>query len=131
LAGVVFAGLTSTDQTTTRYQQSHDAQQTSAFLANDVQSTKQITAQQCGPIAGATNLLNLSYDGARQGASYYFLTAANGQHQLVRVYCPASGTPQATVVLARFVGSASPTVTCDGTTCNPSTTPRPSQVAID
>jgi prepilin-type N-terminal cleavage/methylation domain-containing protein len=110
-----------------RFGESHDAQIASSYLATDVQSSQVITASVCGA-PGLTPVVNFSYDGASSIASWYY-GASGGETRLRRLFCDGNGTETSDVVLVHN-GGGTPAVACDGSACNPATTPRPSLVTI-
>lgn len=113
IGGALIVGLKTTDQTTVRFSESHDAQIAAAYLANDVQSALSITNTTCGP-GGA--LISFTYDGAKGVASYYYGAGSNGETQVTRTFCNASGAHVSDVVVAHFAGGI-PIVKCDGGAC--------------
>src|SRR5687768_3779906 len=96
-------GLRTTNDTTVRLAESHDAQTTSAFLANDVQNAAAIASSACD---GSGALLSLLDSTGGPLVSYHYGVAGNGERQIAREDC-GSG---ARVVLAHRVGAATPTV---------------------
>src|SRR5437763_10399832 len=71
IAGALIVGLETTDTTSQRIAESHDAQITSAYLANDVQSAATVSVSSAGgSCSGAgTRLVDFTYGGG-QVASY-------------------------------------------------------------
>ncbi len=126
ILGVVVVALASTfvvtartaTVTSQRFDESHDAQIASAYLANDVQSANVISATSCG--SGGTLLLSFDYlSGAR--ASYFFDAGAK---EVVRRFCEDGSTPSANATLVHEAGSAAPTLACaPGPTCTPGSSP--------
>ena len=119
VAGVLALALVvsgkSAAQTTSRLSQSHDAQIASAYLATDVQSSKQLTTATCppsSPLTGQVNLINFSYDGTTPSASYFY-GASGDETQVVRTFC-VGGALQAEAPVVHFAGPQ-PTVTCPTT----------------
>jgi prepilin-type N-terminal cleavage/methylation domain-containing protein len=113
IAAALIVGLNTTDQTTERMNESHDAQISSAYLANDVQSAMAVSAPGGGgTCASNTTLVTFTYPGG--GIATYACGPAGNETRVTRTF---NGV---TVVLAHFAGAAKPTVTC---TPNCSTTP--------
>ena len=112
-----------TATTTQRFNESHDAQIATAYLANDVQSAATISATACGG-GGLTNLVNFADDTGATTVSYFYGTVS-GESRVVRRSCATSDD----AVLVHYAGGA-PTVQCDGAACNPGSQPRPNKVEM-
>lgn len=123
IGSAMVVGLKTTDATTQRLSESHDAQVTSAYLANDVQSATAVNVSNastpCSTAGTPTDLVSFSYQGG-QTATYRCGTSG-GQTKVTRSF---GGSTQ---VLAHFAGSARPSVSCTPSPC--SATP-PDSVAI-
>ncbi len=105
IAAALIVGLKTTDETTARLNESHDAQISSAYLANDVQSAKSVSAAGgSGTCGSATTLVSFTYPDDR--IATYACGQAGAETQVTRTF---DGN---TVVLAHFAGAAQPTVTC-------------------
>lgn len=113
IGGVVATAIVvsgrSTAQTSREFNESHDAQLTSAYLGADVQDAAAITSATCYP--SLTNLLNFVYDDSASVASYYYGTA-DGETKLVRRFCDNGGNLIADVTLAHNLGSTAPVFVC-------------------
>ncbi len=105
IAGAFIVSARTTQGTTQRYNESHDAQIASAYLATDVQSNNQITGA-CG--GSGSNLVSFGYS---DGSVASYLYSAGAQNKITRTFC--SGGSTTTTPLVQFAGSA-PTVTCTG-----------------
>lgn len=121
IAAALIVGMQTTDSTTARLNESHDAQISSAYLANDVQSAANVSVVSGGAsCASTTKLVDFTYAASAGGqTASYSCGPANGETQVTRSY---GGS---TVILAHFAGIAKPTVTC-----TPSCTSTPDRVAI-
>ena len=117
-----------TQQTSQRFNESHDAQLASAYLANDVQSTVGLTPTSCG---GVASLVNFNYPG-NTGIASYIYTAAGPSGQLTRRFCSADGVTIANdSPLVDHAGSTTPpAVSCDGGPCSTGTTPRSVKIVV-
>lgn len=124
IANALIVGLTTTNDTSQRFSESHDAQIASAYLAKDVQSALSIT-NATTPSCGSGALIGFSLDGGKQ-VSYYYGPGSGGETQVTRRSCDGSGAQ----VLAHFAGSGTPEVTCDAVSCDPSARPKPNVVKI-
>lgn len=124
IANALIVGLRTTNDTSQRFSESHDAQIASAYLAKDVQSALSIT-NATTPSCGSGALIGFSLDGGSQ-ISYYYGPGPSGETQVTRRSCDGSGTQ----VLAHFAGSGPPAVTCDGVQCDPAARPTPDIVKI-
>ena len=113
IGSAMVVGLKTTDATTQRLSESHDAQVTSAYLANDVQSATSVNVSNAGTLCSVTgtptDLVSFSYQGG-QTATYRCGTTG-GQTQVTRSF---GGS---TLVLAHFAGTARPSVTCTPSPC--------------
>ena len=91
-----------------RLSQSHDAQIASAYLATDVQSSKQLTpgatCAPSSPLTGQVNLINFSYDGGHAD-HVVLLREAGDETQVVRTFC-SGGVLQAEAPIVNFAGAA-------------------------
>jgi prepilin-type N-terminal cleavage/methylation domain-containing protein len=106
IAEALIVGFTTTDDTSRRLSESHDAQISSAYLANDVQSATSVSVAAGGSsCASATQLVDFTYSDATKVASYA-CGPSGGETRVTRTF---DGT---TVVLAHFAGVGKPTVTC-------------------
>jgi len=106
IGSALVVSLRTTDVTNQRMSVNHDVQITSAYLANDVQSTKEggVTLSSGGNCSGApTTLVTFAY---ASGQAVYACGLTNGETRVTRTF---GGT---TVVLAHFAGASRPTVTC-------------------
>src|SRR5829696_5661385 len=90
-----------------RFDQSHDAQIASAYLATDVQSNATLTSNVCG--AGGTPIINFGY--ADGSYATYAYGAVGSETRLTRRYCAGATTTNAVLV---HYGGGTPTLTCDG-----------------
>jgi prepilin-type N-terminal cleavage/methylation domain-containing protein len=106
-----------------RFDQSHDAQIASAYLATDVQSNAALTNTACG--AGGTPIVNFGY--ADGSIATYAYGVVGSETRLMRRYCSGGNTTNAVLV---HYGGGTPTLTCDGAACNVGTTPQPNKVEI-
>jgi prepilin-type N-terminal cleavage/methylation domain-containing protein len=105
IAQALIVGFTTTGDTSQRFSESHDAQISSAYLANDVQSAKTVSVAAGGSsCASATNLVDLTYSDGKVAS--YSCGPSGGETRVTRTF---DGT---TVVLAHFAGVGKPTVTC-------------------
>jgi prepilin-type N-terminal cleavage/methylation domain-containing protein len=132
-AAFVVSGRT-TAQTTERFNESHDAQIASAYLATDVQGAQAISAVSCFAAEGLTSLVNFS--ATRPPAeppypvtSWFSGTATEaGGDQVIRRTCTgpdeAHLTSDAPVIYHPVVsGPDAPVVRCDGLACDPAVVP--------
>jgi Prokaryotic N-terminal methylation motif len=105
IASALVVGLKTTDQTTARMDESHDAQISSAYLAKDVQSAATVTVVAGGGNCGAASPL-VTFNYSDGSAASYSCGPTAGETRVTRTYAGQ------TVVLAHFAGLAKPTVTC-------------------
>lgn len=114
IGSAMVVGLKTTDATTQRLSESHDAQVTSAYLANDVQSATSVNvsgaATLCSVTGTPTDLVSFAYQGG-QTATYRCGTTG-GQTQVTRSF---GGS---TLVVAHFAGAARPSVSCTPSPCS-------------
>lgn len=114
IAGALIVGLKTTDATSQRFSESHDAQVTSAYLANDVQSAASVAVSSgsatCGTMGTPTNLVNFTYAGGQIAA--YSCGTVNGETRVTRSFTGSND-----VVVAHFAGAARPNVTCPSSPC--------------
>jgi prepilin-type N-terminal cleavage/methylation domain-containing protein len=122
LASVFITTTRSTVGVQARYEQSHDAQIASAYLATDVQSNATLTNTACG--SGGTAIINFGY--ADGSVATYWYGASGGENRLTRVYC-VGGNVTSTAILVHN-GGGNPALTCDGGAC--SVGAQPNKVAI-
>ncbi len=140
MSAAIIAGLKTTDGTTNRLAESHDAQVVSEFFVTDMQSAVTVTYQAmdtvstvpvgCSP--ASSPLLVFSWTDPSAGAemvSYYSATLG-GETQLVRQQCV--GGSSSTVVVAHLLGSSTPQVTCAPTSCTSAgiVSPAPRKVSL-
>lgn len=123
LSSGLIVALRTTEQTTTRLDESHDAQIVSAYLVNDTQSAATISATPCG---SGSPLVTFQLAQADQRVSWYH-EMVDGQGRVVRRTCAGAVDPQI-VTVADFAGGAA--VTCDDLVCDPVARPRPDVVAL-
>jgi len=122
IAGVLIAvigsamvvGLKTTDATTQRLSESHDAQITSAYLANDVQSAASVSmspsASNC-PASG-TKLIGFNYSSSGNTWACYYYGTAGGETRVTRTFNGGSAT-----VVAHFASAGAPSVSCTPGVC--------------
>jgi prepilin-type N-terminal cleavage/methylation domain-containing protein len=112
IAGALIVGLKTTDATSARMSESHDAQVTSAYLANDVQSASSVNVSSASTncTGASTTLITFNYYTGGQTAAYTCGTA-NGETRVLRTL----SSPASSVVVAHFAGAARPTITCTPT----------------
>src|ERR1044072_2519198 len=122
IAGVLIAvigsamvvGLKTTDATTQRLSESHDAQITSAYLANDVQSAASVSmspsASNC-PASG-TKLIGFNYSSSGNTWACYYYGTAGGEPPGARPFNGGSAT-----VVAHFASAGAPSVSCTPGVC--------------
>lgn len=126
VANALIVGFTTSDDTSKRFAESHDAQIASATLAKDVQNAASITSA-TNAVCGAGALIAFSQDGTTPAIGYYYGVAPNGETQVMRRQCDGTGSQ----VLAHFAAtSGAPTITCDAIACNPGSRPKPNVVQI-
>jgi prepilin-type N-terminal cleavage/methylation domain-containing protein len=142
IGNLIINYLQSTSQTTARLSESHDAQIAAAYFAQDVASIGSrsgtfVTAQAPFPLersvnnttypctrSGTTEVISFVWDeyddasGVGQLIRVAYVTATVGtEHQLIRLHCSGSSTPDTAAVMAHDVDpGATPTATCS-TTC--------------
>ena len=111
IAGALIVGLSTTDATAKRLSESHDAQISSAYLANDVQSAESVnvTSSNASCSGGNTPLITFTYSSGGQAA--WQCGTSNGETQVTRTF--GGGT----VVVAHFAGSGRPSITCTPSPC--------------
>jgi len=114
IGSAMVVGLKTTDATTQRLSESHDAQITSAYLANDVQSAASVsmspTAADC-PGAGTT-LIGFNYSSSGNTWACYYYGTAGGETRVTRTFNAGAAT-----VVAHFASAGSPSVTCTPSPC--------------
>ncbi len=108
IGSAMIVSFRTTNVTNARFAESHDVQISSAYLANDVQSTAAVpgavllgSGSSC---AGASTTL-ITFQLA-SGQAVYSCGVSNGETQVLRTVGSAS------VVLAHFAGAARPTIRC-------------------
>src|SRR4051812_12796110 len=112
IGSAMVVGLKTTDATTQRLSESHDAQITSAYLANDVQSATSVNVSPSGASCSGgspTDIVAFSYQGG-QTATYRCGTTG-GQTQVTRSF------GSTTTVVAHFAGTPRPSVACTPSPC--------------
>ena len=120
MSAAIIVGLKTSDGTTNRLAESHDAQDVAAFFVTDVQSAVTVTYKAmdtvstvpagCSP--ASSPLLVFSWTDPSAGAemvSYYSATSGS-EAQLVRQQCV--GGSSSTVVVAHLLDSSTPQVAC-------------------
>ncbi len=125
ISAAIIVGLQTSDRTTNRLAESHDAQDVAAFFVTDMQSAVTVTYKAmdtvsmvpagCSP--ASSPLLVFSWTDPSAGAemvSYYSATSGS-ETQLVRQQCVAGSA--STVVVAHLLGSSTPLVACVPTAC--------------
>lgn len=118
IAAALIVGLRTTDETTERMNESHDAQISSAYLGNDVQSAASVAvAGGGGTCADPTTIVTFRYSDGREAV--YACGPSGGETRVTRTF------DGETVVLAHFAAAAKPTVTC-----SPSCSSTPDRVDI-
>ncbi len=104
IAGAMIVSFKTTDVTQQRMSESHDAQISSAYLANDVQSAATVHLDSGGDCSGApTTLIRFTYE---HGEAVYKCRTSGGEIQVTRTF------DGETLVLAHFAGVARPSVSC-------------------
>src|SRR4026209_1062589 len=104
IAGAMIVSFRTTDVTQQRMSESHDAQISSAYLANDVQSAAAVQLGSGGDCSGApTTLIRFTYE---HGEAVYKCGTSSGEVRVTRTFDGASE------VLAHFAGTARPDVSC-------------------
>ncbi len=105
IASALIVSFRTTDVTQERMAESHDAQITSAYLANDVQSAKTVQPGSGGDCSGtSTTLMTFVYE---SGPAVYSCGSSNDETQVIRTFGGNS------VVLAHFAKvDFRPTVSC-------------------
>jgi prepilin-type N-terminal cleavage/methylation domain-containing protein len=121
IGSALVVSLRTTDVTTARFNESHDAQITSAYLANDVQSAATVAVPGGSNCTSSTRLVDFNYTGGLTAS--YFCGPSGTQTQVTRTY---NGK---TVVVAHFAGTGRPNVTCAPNACS-ATPSTPDQVTI-
>jgi hypothetical protein len=103
-----------TGSATNHFSASHDAQISSTYFNNDVQSATAVTgAANCaasGSLASSQNLINFTLPGTTEYSSYYYGTVGS-EHQIRRAYCKSGSLNEVTI--AHFTSTTTaPAVTC-------------------
>jgi prepilin-type N-terminal cleavage/methylation domain-containing protein len=150
LADAVMAFLRNTDDTTRRLSESHDAQLSAAYFAQDVASigTRNWTAYPyplkqsvelnapatgglypCGPAGTPAAVVRFAWDDPTAASANqevrvaYVVQTVGGERQLHRIKCAGGSTTDK--VLAHHVAATGPTVTClSPTTCTAAAVPQ-------
>jgi prepilin-type N-terminal cleavage/methylation domain-containing protein len=104
IGSALVVSLRTTAVTTARFKESHDAQITSAYLANDVQSAATVAVPGGSNCTSSTLLADFNYTGGLTAS--YFCGPSAGETRVTRTY------NSKTVVVAHFAGTGRPTVTC-------------------
>lgn len=102
------------------------AQFIGATFGRDVEGSSGITSTACGN-AGTLLITFTSSTSPGRTVSYWTRPGDDGT-ELVRTQC-ANGSVTSTEVVATEIG-VPPTVTCDGTACDPAARPRPREVTL-
>jgi prepilin-type N-terminal cleavage/methylation domain-containing protein len=125
IGSALVVSLRTTDVTTARFNESHDAQITSAYLANDVQSAASVTQPPASAnCSGSGSLVGFNYSSSGNDWACYYWGTSGSQTQVTRAY---NGR---TVVVAHFARTGTPpTVTCSPSACSASPS-SPDQVSI-
>ncbi|MDP9331354.1 MAG: type II secretion system GspH family protein [Actinomycetota bacterium] len=110
IGSALVVSLRTTDVTSARFNESHDAQISSAYLANDVQSAASVAVPGGSNCTASSRLVDFNY---ASGTASYFCGPSGGETQVTRSY---GGQ---TVVVAHFAGTGRPTVTCFSTPPSP------------
>jgi prepilin-type N-terminal cleavage/methylation domain-containing protein len=142
ISASIIVGLKTTDRTSQRLAESHDAQMVSSFFATDVESATDVSLTDTACSGGSTVVVRFSWTESDSPsttvdhvASYVIEQDPAGtpgaEKRLVRRSCLGSGlAPAGAVVVAHMpLTAADPSVTCDSAapgTC----TATPAQVAI-
>ena len=104
VGSALIVSLRTTDVTNARFDESHDVQISSAYLANDIQSAARVLLGSGGSCSGAsTTLITFEY---ASGGAVYSCGVSAGETRVVRTFGSDS------VVLAHFAGAAPPTISC-------------------
>jgi prepilin-type N-terminal cleavage/methylation domain-containing protein len=104
IASALIVSFRTTNVTQQRMAESHDAQISSAYLANDVQSAGSVHLGPGGNCSGAsTELITFAY---ASHPAVYSCGTSNGEIQVTRTFDGSS------VILAHFAEAARPTVSC-------------------
>ncbi|MCA1833695.1 MAG: type II secretion system protein J [Actinomycetota bacterium] len=117
VTSAIIVGLKTTDTTSTRLAESHDAQMTAAEFVKDVQSADTVSLSDA-VCAGATPVV--SFDRSDQGmikTTAYFVSTVSGERRVTRRACttdPSTGVTSnaGEVVVVHNLGATGPTVTC-------------------
>ncbi len=143
LGNALISYLHNTDATIARLGQSHDAQISAAYFAQDVQSvgTHDTTTYPyplkqsvetgvayngglypCGVAGTPDALVRFAWDDYTTPAAAatvvraaYVVETVSGERQLHRIVCSGSSAPTADVIIAHKLASTGPTVTCSST----------------
>ena len=110
IGSAMVVGLKTTDATTQRLSESHDAQVTSAYLANDVQSAVAVEQPLQGRTAQDPARAFLGFQYATNQWACYAYGMSGGETRVTRTFYGA------TDVLLHFAGAAAPSVSC-GPSC--------------
>jgi prepilin-type N-terminal cleavage/methylation domain-containing protein len=127
LTGAIVNGFRITTDAQTRLSEGRSPLFTSAYFADDAQSSdaNRISLGGAPACGGGTNIVSFTWtENTTQYRSSYATNVVNGKRVLTRSYCGSSGTQVATV--APVLSNTTPTVTCadrSGTpvACNPGT----------
>jgi prepilin-type N-terminal cleavage/methylation domain-containing protein len=117
----IVVGLRTTDTTTQRLSESHDAQMATSWFGSDVQSAGDVTLNAVDACSGGTALVALSWtDAGIAKVASYFVRTTSAEKQLVRAYCAGSAPKVETVIAHRLLSTGSvaaacvPAATCTG-----------------
>jgi prepilin-type N-terminal cleavage/methylation domain-containing protein len=110
IGSALIVSFRTTDVTSARFEESHDAQITSAYLANDVQSAGSVKVPGGSSCTASTRLVDFKYAGGLTAS--YFCGPSGGETQVTRTY------NSDTVVVAHFAGTGLPQVTCSPSPCS-------------
>jgi prepilin-type N-terminal cleavage/methylation domain-containing protein len=127
IGSALIVSLRTTDVTSARFSESHDAQIASAYLAKDVQSASVGVAQppsstNCN--GAGTRLVGFNYSTSANDWACYYYGVSGGETRVTRSY---GGQ---TITVAHFAAtSGAPTITCSPSACS-ATTSSPDRVSI-
>jgi hypothetical protein len=124
IAGALLVALHTTGTTSQRLEESHDAQQLTAYLPGDVASASDVTTSDSTCSVIATPVVPITaviarfhwVDAGQDKVSTYFTSTTDGQPSIRRRYCVAGALVDDQTIVYDL-GSPDPAISCVPVTC--------------
>lgn len=111
IASAILIGLRTTDDTSQRLTESHDAQLVQVWIPNDVQSATEVSASDQSCAGEPPVIMFRSTDNGVVKVASYVVRPSGTERKLVRIYCE-NGTQIRTHTVAHHLAATGPVVTC-------------------